>query len=59
MKNKIVEIPSLIKAENNKQILLCNTNRKLDDYLTSIKYRRNGKYNKIPNYLNREKWGSP
>ena len=51
MKNKIVETPSLIKAENNKQILLCNTNRKLDDYLNTIKYRKNGKYIKIPNYL--------
>lgn len=51
MKNKIVETPSLIKVENNKQILLCNTNRKLDDYLNTIKYRKNGKYTKIPNYL--------
>jgi|TARA_R110000744_G_scaffold236156_2_gene353783 hypothetical protein len=51
MKKNIVGIPSPIKAENNKQILLCNTNRKLDDYLTSIKCRKDGKYSKIPNYL--------
>ena len=51
MKKNIVGIPSPIKAENNKQILLCNTNRKLDDYLTSIKCRKDGKYSKIPNFF--------
>tara|TARA_R110000824_G_scaffold52896_3_gene146783 strand:- start:618 stop:1148 length:531 start_codon:yes stop_codon:yes gene_type:complete len=37
--------------EGNKQILLCNTNRVSKDFLKSIKFRLNGKYKKIPNYL--------
>ena len=37
---------------NSKQrIVLCHTSREADEYLASLKFRYNGKYNKIPNYL--------
>ena len=34
-----------------KQILLCNTNRGVKDYLKTIEIRKDGNYLKIPNYL--------
>lgn len=34
-----------------KQIILTHTSRKIDNYLMCLKYRKNGKYDKIPNYL--------
>lgn len=33
------------------QIILCHTSREAKDYLTSLKFRYNHKYNKIPHYL--------
>jgi N-acetyl-anhydromuramyl-L-alanine amidase AmpD len=33
------------------QIILTHTSRNLNDYLQSLKYRYNGKYKKIPNYI--------
>ena len=39
-----------MKVEN-KQILLCNSNRNQKDFLKSLKIRLNGEYKKIPNYL--------
>lgn len=33
------------------QIILCHTSREVDDYLTSLKFRYNRKYNKIPHYV--------
>jgi N-acetyl-anhydromuramyl-L-alanine amidase AmpD len=39
------------KNENKKQIILTNTSRNVKDYLQSLKYRYNGKYDKIPNYI--------
>ena len=33
------------------QIILCHTSRNLNEYLLSLKYRKNGKYDKIPNFL--------
>ena len=48
---KIVK-PLLGTAEEEyKQILLCNTNRITKDFLKSIEVRKDGNYNKIPNYL--------
>jgi N-acetyl-anhydromuramyl-L-alanine amidase AmpD len=48
---KIVK-PLLGTAEGEyKQILLCNTNRITKDFLKSIEVRKDGNYNKIPNYL--------
>jgi len=33
------------------QIILCHTSREANEYLTSLKFRYNKKYNKIPHYL--------
>lgn len=33
------------------QILLCDTHRRITDYIHMIKYRRNGKYDDIPHYI--------
>ena len=40
-----------IKVGKANQILLCNTNRDIKNYLKGIKFRNNGKYKKIPNYI--------
>ena len=37
--------------EGKKQVLLCNTGRNFKEYMKGITYRRNGKYEKIPNYI--------
>jgi N-acetyl-anhydromuramyl-L-alanine amidase AmpD len=37
--------------KNKTQIILVHTSRKIDEYLVSLKYRHNGKYNKIPHYV--------
>jgi N-acetyl-anhydromuramyl-L-alanine amidase AmpD len=34
-----------------KQIILTHTSRKIEQYLVSLKYRFNGKYDRIPHYL--------
>ena len=47
---KKTKIHSSTKVES-KQILLCNTNRNSQDFLNSLKFRLNGNYKKIPNYL--------
>lgn len=42
------------KVKNNSdknQIILVHTSRKIDEYLTSLKYRHNKDYNKIPHYV--------
>jgi len=33
------------------QILLCDTHRRITDYIHMIKYRRNGKYDEIPHFI--------
>lgn len=33
------------------QILLCDTHRRITDYIHMIKYRKNGKYDDIPHYV--------
>jgi hypothetical protein len=33
------------------QIFLYDTNRKFDDFISKIKYRKNGKYNEIPHFI--------
>ena len=40
-----------IKVDNASQILLCNTNRDIKNYLRSLKFRNNGKHKRIPNYV--------
>tara|TARA_R100001198_G_C5214005_1_gene198358 strand:+ start:143 stop:706 length:564 start_codon:yes stop_codon:yes gene_type:complete len=42
---------SSIKVDKPKQILLCNTNREYKYYTKGIKYRLNGKYQRIPNFV--------
>jgi N-acetyl-anhydromuramyl-L-alanine amidase AmpD len=39
------------KQKKKNQIILVNTSRTATDYLNSLKFRYNGKYQKIPNYL--------
>lgn len=39
------------KQKRKKQIILCHTSREVEEYLTSLKFRYNGKYDKIPNYV--------
>lgn len=39
------------KNKEKKQIILCNTSREVGEYLTSLKFRYNGKYDKIPNFI--------
>ena len=33
------------------QILLCDTQRRVNDYVNKIKYRKNGKYENIPHFI--------
>ena len=42
---------SLSENNDKKQIILTHTSRYINDYLQSLKYRHNGDYNKIPNYV--------
>lgn len=37
--------------KKKKQIILCHTSREVEEYLTSLKFRYNGKYSKIPHYI--------
>jgi hypothetical protein len=39
------------KQKKKNQIILTHTSRNITDYLNSIKYRYNGNYYKIPNYI--------
>lgn len=37
--------------KNKSLIVLCHTSREVGEYLTSLKFRYNGNYDKIPNYV--------
>lgn len=39
------------KQKKKKQIILSHTSREVEEYLTSLKFRYNGKYDKIPNFV--------
>ena len=39
------------KQKKKHQIILTHTSRNINDYLQSLKFRMNGKYTKIPNYI--------
>ena len=39
------------KQKNKNKIILINTFRDIKGYLVSLKYRHNGEYDKIPNYV--------
>jgi len=51
---KIEQIPNikcLGKQKKKKQIILTHSSRNLKDYISSIKYRYNGNYDKVPNFI--------
>lgn len=39
------------KEKKKNQIILCHTSREVGEYLVSLKFRYNGWYNKIPNFI--------
>ena len=39
------------KQKKKKQIILCHTSREVGEYLSSLKFRYNGKFDRIPNYV--------
>ena len=49
--NTNISFKSLGKNKEKKQIILCHTSREVGDYLTSLKFRYNGNYDKIPNFI--------
>lgn len=54
MDNEIIKYGKFINIGKNKdkyQIIICHTSREVNEYLTSLKFRYNGKYTKIPNYV--------
>lgn len=48
---KIEKFKSSGKQSKKKQIILCHTSREVSDYLTSLNFRYNSNYDKIPNYV--------
>ena len=43
---------NIVKKKSKKtQILLYDTQRRMDDFVNKIKYRRNGKYDDIPHFV--------
>lgn len=46
------KIENFVENESEKnQIILSHTSRNVEEYLTSLKYRHNKKYNKIPHFI--------
>jgi N-acetyl-anhydromuramyl-L-alanine amidase AmpD len=39
------------KQKKKRQIILCHTSREVEEYLASLKFRYNGNYDRIPNYV--------
>jgi hypothetical protein len=39
------------KQKKKKQIILCHTSREVGEYLSSLKNRLNGRFDRIPNYV--------
>jgi hypothetical protein len=39
------------KNKEKRQIILCHTSREVGEYLTSLKFRFNGKYDRIPHFV--------
>jgi hypothetical protein len=39
------------KNKKKKQIILSHTSREVEDYLTSLEFRYNMKYDKVPNFI--------
>jgi N-acetyl-anhydromuramyl-L-alanine amidase AmpD len=42
---------SIGKYKQKTQIILCHTSREVEEYLASLNFRYNAKYDKIPNYV--------
>jgi len=40
-----------LRSKNKKQIILCHTAREVNEYLTSLKFRSNGKFDRIPHFV--------
>jgi len=53
MFNKVEKLSPNIsgKQKKKKQIILTNTGRDIEEYLTSLKYRMNGKFKRVPHYI--------
>jgi hypothetical protein len=52
--NKIINYGNYFSSgenEEKRQIVLLHTSREVSQYLVGLKYRFNGKYDKIPNYV--------
>ena len=49
--NENLNLNCLGKQKKKKQIILTHTGRKIDDYISSLKNRHNGKYNKVPHFI--------
>ena len=45
------KLNSVGKQKKKKQIILCHTSREVEEYLASLKFRYNGKFDRIPNYV--------
>jgi len=39
------------KQKKKRQIILCHTSREANEYLASLEFRYNGKFDRVPNYL--------
>ncbi len=48
---KYGKFPKFEKNKKKKQIILCHSFRHKENYLNGLKYRKNGEYEKIPNYF--------
>jgi len=48
---KYGKFPKFEKNKKKRQIILCHSHRPAQNYLNSLKYRKNGSYDKIPNYF--------
>ena len=48
---KYGDFKPLGKQKKKSQIILTHTTRNVENYLASLRYRHNGKYKKIPNYV--------
>lgn len=49
--NKYGNFKALGKYKNKKQIILCHTSREVDRYLTSLRFRYNQRFDRIPNFV--------
>ncbi len=48
---KYGNLKPLGKQKNKRQIILTHTSRNVENYLASLRYRYNGKFTKVPNYV--------